>query len=92
MAVVVSDICALPEFVADGESGLIVKAGSEADLIKKLGLLIANPSLRQRLGRNARIRFNKQFSLPIFHRQLLKIFQRVVRRYALSRIRSNFRD
>lgn len=75
MCVIVSNVCVLPEFIEDGISGLIVQAGSESDLERKLILLINNPKLRKKISNGARIRFQEKFSLPVFQKHLLNIFQ-----------------
>lgn len=76
---VVSDVCALPEMVESGKSGLVVRAGSEADLEKKLKLLLKDSRLRKKLGQQARVRFRQKFSLPLFHRELKRIFTEALR-------------
>lgn len=80
MIPVVSNICALPEFVDEGKSGLIVEAGSEAALEMALERLIRDTKLRRILSRGARKRFREQFSLPKFQRQLLRVFHEAVKK------------
>jgi len=53
-AVVVSSVAALAEMVRDGETGLVHAKDEAEDLAGKLERLIADPALRQRLGRTAR--------------------------------------
>ena len=79
MVPVVSDICALPEFVEDGISGLVVKAGSEIELEKALTELIINKKFRQGLSLEARKRFVEKFSLPVMHKKLSALFLEVSR-------------
>lgn len=44
------------EFIEDGKTGLVFSSGDVFDLAEKLTLLIENPDLRNRLGKNARER------------------------------------
>lgn len=53
-AVVLSDLPALREIVADGRTGLLCKAADPEDLAATLGRLADDPALRERLGRTAR--------------------------------------
>ena len=50
---VVSDLPPLREIVADGETGLVVEAGSTAALARALGRLVDEPELRSSLARDA---------------------------------------
>lgn len=53
-AVMASDVAALTEIVRDGETGLVFRAGDQADLTAKLGELVRNNDLRQRLAAGGR--------------------------------------
>ena len=53
-AVVVSDLPALREIVSPGETGLTFRPEDPDDLARVLGLLLDDPALRARLGRQAR--------------------------------------
>lgn len=52
--VILSDLPALREIVADGETGLICKPADPADLAATLAKLAHDPGLRKRLGESAR--------------------------------------
>ena len=54
LAVVASDSGALPEFIADGETGLLFPAGDAQALAQRLELLAGDHSLRRELGAKAR--------------------------------------
>jgi glycosyltransferase involved in cell wall biosynthesis len=60
-AVLVSDAGALPEVV--GPAGVVFRAGDPADLADRLAALAADPELRARLGRAARDRVERHFTL-----------------------------
>lgn len=53
-AVVVSSVRALTEMVSDGETGLVFEKGNIESMADTLERLIADPRLRDRLGRTAR--------------------------------------
>lgn len=72
---VVSDIYALPEMVADGETGFVAKPGSVKDLMEKLETLIKNPALRKKMGEASRKRFLEKFWIEKTNRQLLKVYR-----------------
>lgn len=77
--VIASKVGALSEMVVDGKTGLLVEPGSVDSLEKALIRLVEDESLRERMSRSARRRFKKQFSLPVMHRKLLKIYKEAVR-------------
>ena len=58
--VIASRIGGIPELVEDGKTGFLFETGNPADLAAKMDRLIAEPSLRETLGRNgqARMRAN----------------------------------
>ncbi len=59
--IVASDIGGLRDIIADGETGLMVRAGDRADLRDGLARMIGDAAMRERMGRAAAERA-KQFS------------------------------
>jgi glycosyltransferase involved in cell wall biosynthesis len=59
-AVLASDVQALTEIIEDKKTGLLFKKGDILDLKSKLKLLIENQSLREEVGKNARIWVTKE--------------------------------
>lgn len=56
----------IPEIVRDGETGLLVDIGDVAALVRQVALLVDAPTLRQRLGSNARSLVSQRFgSAPV---------------------------
>jgi glycosyltransferase involved in cell wall biosynthesis len=53
LAIISTDVAAIPEIVRDGETGLIVPADDIRALAQALRALVADRNLRQRLGRAA---------------------------------------
>jgi len=67
MSVVVSDACdSAMEFVAEGESGLIVPVEDSEKLAAAMRRLIADPNLRDKLGSNAESRLSDFSVTAIF--------------------------
>lgn len=62
-AVVTDERSVWSECIRDGETGLLFRSGSPADLSEKLLRLIDDASLRQRLGANARRAANADYRL-----------------------------
>ncbi|MCC7560303.1 MAG: glycosyltransferase family 4 protein [Methanobacterium sp.] len=54
LPVVASRLGGLPEVVRNGENGLLVEPKVVGDLASKLSLLLENPTLRHKLGKNGR--------------------------------------
>ena len=54
LPVITTAVAAIPEAVIDGETGKLVPVGEEKPLAEALEELISDPSLRLRLGQNAR--------------------------------------
>lgn len=72
--VVGSRIGGIPELVTDGETGLLFEAGNAAELGACIDRLIRNPALRQRMGRAARSRAERDFSLERHNAGLMEIY------------------
>ena len=50
------------EYIVDGESGILAAAEQESEFARKLEMLVRDPELRTRLGRNAERRVGEKFS------------------------------
>jgi glycosyltransferase involved in cell wall biosynthesis len=63
------------EIIKDGINGFL--AGAESEWIEKLSLLVEDEALRERLGKNARITVEKNFSLKENASKLASILKKV---------------
>lgn len=72
--VVVSNIDELTNIIEDNKDGLIYTLGNENDLTKKLQRLINNQELRLRLGRQARIKVEKRYSIDTVVNSLINFY------------------
>ncbi len=78
-AVVASRIAGIDEAVVDGESGVLVTPGSEAELTAALNRMLADPGLRQQLGRGAAARA-ESYSMSALGQRYVTLLQEVLRR------------
>jgi glycosyltransferase involved in cell wall biosynthesis len=62
-ACIASRVGGNPELVQDGDTGLLFEKGDVRSLVGQLRRLIADPALRQRLGRRAAAVIDSRFSL-----------------------------
>jgi glycosyltransferase involved in cell wall biosynthesis len=69
-------LTALPEMVADGETGFLFRPGDAGDLAAKIAELMAQPEAIIRLGRAGRTRAEELFDLNRNSRELLAVFAR----------------
>ncbi len=75
---VVTDTGGNAELVADGETGLVVPPGEPAVMADALRRLCDEPSLRQRYGRAARERIDREFNIETTVRETLDAFHSLV--------------
>jgi L-malate glycosyltransferase len=61
--VVATDVGGNPELVEDGRTGLLVPSRNPVALAQAIEKLLADPELRERMGRAARRRVAERFSL-----------------------------
>ena len=70
-----SRIYGITDAIIDGETGLLHAPGDTNDLAEKMGLLLRDPILRERLGKRARQRAIDEFSQPRLTQALLDYYQ-----------------
>lgn len=75
-AVVASQTGPGPELITDGEHGLLCDPYSPDSIAEKILLLLQNPDLRQELGRNARARAEREFSVDVLIQKNIDFYQR----------------
>ena len=76
--VVASRLGALQGTVRDGETGLLAEPGNVADFAAKIGRLWSDRELARRLGRNARMRVQTDFSHQAHFDRLVRIYSEVI--------------
>ncbi len=69
---------AIPEMIANGISGYIVEKKNIKDIAQKIEFLIKNPDLRTQMGKAGREKFLEKYTLDIFERNMLDVFNKVL--------------
>lgn len=75
LPVVANRVNAIPEIVEDGVTGLLTKPFDKRGLVESLRLLIESGSLRRRMGRKGKERFERLFSKRVVNKKLLRIYR-----------------
>ncbi|MDO9316063.1 MAG: glycosyltransferase family 4 protein [Burkholderiaceae bacterium] len=79
LPIIATDVGGNREMMVHGESGLIVPPGDVPALVREAGVLLADPALRQRLGRAARERVEQHFTLAAMAARTTAIYREVMR-------------
>ncbi|MCK5347563.1 MAG: glycosyltransferase family 4 protein, partial [Candidatus Heimdallarchaeota archaeon] len=69
----------IPEIVIDGETGYLYQSGNNIEAADKVGELVLNTDLREKMGIEGKKRFFNKYTLVIFKENLLKIINSEVR-------------
>lgn len=72
--VVATRVGGIPEIVEEGESGFLVDRGDSLALAERILLLLADPSLRERMGRTGRRKVEEKFDLTKTVAELLEFY------------------
>ena len=75
LPVIASNAGPLRELVDDGVTGLLFESGDAADLARKMLWAQANPERMAHLGRQARARYEAEFTADQNYEQLMTIYQ-----------------
>jgi glycosyltransferase involved in cell wall biosynthesis len=78
LPVVATNVCGLPELVANGETGLLVPPDNADELAEAILHLLNDPSLSERMGRAGRSRVERRFSWEAAVDRLNPLYQAVV--------------
>jgi glycosyltransferase involved in cell wall biosynthesis len=87
--VIASRLGAMAELVEDGATGLLFTPGDAADLASKVQMLASDPIQRHRLGRAARMEYERQYTAEPNHEQLLEIYRRASANRGATRRRAS---
>ena len=75
LPVVATRVSAVPEVVADGETGLLVEPGDDAGVAAALGALLADAHARPRLGEAGLERARNEFSVARMTERTLAVYR-----------------
>lgn len=70
----------VPDWLDDGETGLLADLKDTAGLAERIGRLLGDPALAARLGRNGHARVARDFSGEVYRGRLLEIYRTAVER------------
>lgn len=69
----------MPDMVDEGSTGFLISRYDDAEaLAEKLEYLLVNPMLRKQIGVNGRIKYEQNFTLPIFERRMHNILSEII--------------
>jgi glycosyltransferase involved in cell wall biosynthesis len=77
--VVATRVSAVPEIVADGETGRLVAPGDVGAVAEQLSQLLADSALRERLGTAGQARARSQFSVEQMAKRTISVYEAAVR-------------
>lgn len=83
--VVAFDAGGIPEYVIDGETGLLASVGDEADLAAKISLMVANEAMRRQMGIAGRSLLEREFDLGQQSAKYFELYQNAVETMASCR-------
>ncbi len=75
LPVVASDVGGVREEVVEGQTGFLVPRGDVGATHDRLGLLLADPTLRERMGAAGRRRYEDLFSLDRMLKKTLEVYR-----------------
>lgn len=79
LPVIATDIGGISDAVEDGKTGFLVLQNSPEILKEKLLLLINDQNLRESMGKNGRIKAEKEFTLEVMLNKYEQIFSEILR-------------
>ena len=77
LPVVATDIAGIPEQIVDGENGYLIPAGDAAAVRERLGELVADSELRERMGKQGLERV-EEFSVEAMIEELDGVYRKLV--------------
>jgi len=75
--VIVSKGCGVAEIIEDNVNGMLVENGKPEEIAKRVENLIADPNLREKIGKNAAAYVRENLSWQKYAQQMEKIFEKI---------------
>ncbi len=79
LPIIASHIGSLADLVRDGKTGLLFEPGNPQALADKIAWALANPEQMAEMGRKARAQYEAEFSTEVNYRQLMEIYEGVIK-------------
>ena len=76
--IVATNVGGIPQMVEPGQTGLLIKPKDPEGLKSALEKILSDPELCECLGKNARAKVQKEFSIEKSLQELIKIYQQLV--------------
>lgn len=76
LAIISSPVGGIPQVLKDGDNGILVAPGDAESLAVALGKLLADSTLRAKLGRAARVTVEREYSIETHIKRLSRIYER----------------
>jgi len=80
LPIVASDVCAIPDIVSDGQTGLLVPPGDSHGLAAAIIRLYRDRKLAKGLGQAGRSRLAQHFSLDEMVRKMIEVYEELLQR------------
>lgn len=77
---IISDVIGTAAYIADGRDGIIFESGNAQMLAGKIAWCVANRDTLGYIGKNARLLYEKKFSMKAFEGRFLQIVQEALSR------------
>jgi glycosyltransferase involved in cell wall biosynthesis len=84
--VIASNIGGIPELVDNGVNGFLVPPGNVDYLSEKLKILINNRELRNKMGQEGRLKFEKNFDANIMNERIEMLYHSLLEKKRFSKI------
>jgi len=73
--VIASDVGSIPDVIDAGKTGFVTPSGDATAIADYMSVLIADPSLRQEMSKNARRRYEERYTLEAFERRFVEVIR-----------------
>lgn len=79
LPVVATSMGGIPDAIEDGKTGFLINPGAWGTMKEKLMLLLKNANIREEMGRNGRIKAEKEFTLDSMLNKYESLFLEILR-------------
>lgn len=76
--VVAFDVGGIPDWLADKETGFLVKRNDIKDMAEKISLLLKDKALAKQMAKAGRLKVEQEFTSDIFINNLLEIYDKAL--------------
>ena len=77
-AIVTSNIGQISEVIEHGKTGLLIEPGDYKELAENILMLLENKQLREKLGSNARVEFERNYTWNLNARRIIAIYGEIL--------------